>query len=401
MFDMKFMERGFVMKKVIDKTILAVLVASLLTGCAANTVPTAAPALTVEDTLAGISVREKVGQLFIIRPDSLDLALSQENINDSKTEGSTKLTDAMKKTLEQYPVGGVAVFKKNVVDPKQLTAFIKDLQAASQITLFTGIDEEGGRVARLANHAEFITPQYDSAAAVGETGDSKNAKEMGASIGGYISEYGLNLDFAPDADVNTNPDNTVIGDRAFSSDPAVAADMVAAAIEGFHSSGVMCCIKHFPGHGDTDTDTHYGCATTTKTWDEMLACEMLPFKAGIAAGTDMVMSAHITVPNVTSDGLPASISNEMITDKLRGEIGYDGVVITDALAMEAITDFFSSEESAVMAIQAGADILLLPENFTNAFDAVVAAVENGTITEARLDESVARILTLKAKYNLM
>ncbi len=395
------------MKKIFKTAVCFVLAASVLTALTAcGGKRSVAPVKevnseTVQKKIASMSVREKVGQLFVIRPDSLDLTLTTEVINDSKAEGSTALTDEMKKVLKEYPVGGVALFKKNITDPDQLKAFIKALQKASDITLFTAVDEEGGRVARLANHSEFITPQYESAAAVGATGDSANAREMGKTIGTYISEYGFNLDFAPDADVNTNPDNTVIGDRAFSSDPKVAAEMVSAAIEGFHEAGVMCSIKHFPGHGDTDTDSHYGCATTEKTWEEMLECEMLPFKAGISAGTDMVMSAHITAPNVAGDGLPSSISKEMITGKLRTELGYDGVVITDALAMDAITKYFSAEEGVLLAIDAGADILLLPNEFTAAFDAVVNAVENGTITQERLDESVTRILTLKYKYNLM
>ena len=372
--------------------------------------PTAGQPETTENTENGqgidlaldtLTVRQKVGQLFVIRPDSLDLSLSQDAINDAHSAGVTALSDAMRETLAQYPVGGIAVFGKNVADPDQLTAFMQDLQAAGEIGLFTGIDEEGGAISRLANHPAFTLPQYESAAAVGDTGDAENAREMGKTIGGYLAQSGLNLDFAPDADVNTNPDNPVIGTRAFSSDPDVAARMVEAAVGGFHAAGVMSCIKHFPGHGDTSTDSHYGCATTDKTWAEMLDCEIKPFAAGVSAQTDMVMVAHITTPNVTGDGLPASLSPTMIGEKLRAELGFDGVVITDSLAMEAITDDFTPGEAAKLALAAGADLLLMPNGLTEAFDAVADAVDSGEITMEALDEHVRRVLTLKQEYGLL
>ena len=163
----------------------------------------------------------------------------------------------------------------------------------------TAVDEEGGSVARLANASGFDLPQYQSAQAVGTTGDPANARAMGQIVGGYLKTYGLNLDFAPVADVNTNPANTVIGNRAFSSDPAVAAQMVASAVQGFHDAGILCTLKHFPGHGDTAEDSHYGTASSTKTWTEMRETELKPFAAGIAAGADVVMTAHITTPNAT------------------------------------------------------------------------------------------------------
>ena len=365
-------------------------------------IPAAVPSLDrAEQVLATMTVREKVGQLFIIRPDSLDLTLPQEQINDAHTDGVTALSADRKATLVEYPVGGVAVFTKNIVDPAQLTSFLQDLQQNSAISLFTGIDEEGGKISRIANHAAFDVPQYESMEAIAATGDPSQARSVGKTIGDYLLAYGLNLDFAPDADVNTNPDNPVIGERAFGSDPKIAASMVAAEVEGLHEAGVMSAIKHFPGHGDTQTDSHYGYASSEKTWQEMQQCEMLPFLSGIGAGTDMVMVAHITTPNVTDDGLPASLSAQMITEKLREELGYNGVVITDSLAMEAITDAYSAAEAAKMSFAAGADILLMPNGMTEAFDAIVDAVESGEITEERLNESVRRILKLKENYGLL
>lgn len=401
------------MKK-LQRILIACLLCGLFTACAATTGNSSAPASqtgessattaelsAAEERLASMTLREKVGQLFIIRPDALDPSLSMADIADAYAAGVTAFSDSMRDTLRDYPVGGVAVFGKNITGPEQIKTFLSSMQSASRITLFTGIDEEGGRVARLANHSAFNLPQYTSMADVGASGDPEKAHEVGLTIGGYLKQYGFNLDFAPVADVNTNPDNPVIGARAFSSDPNTAAKMVTAEIDGLHEAGVMSSIKHFPGHGDTKSDTHLGYASTEKTWDQMLSCEMLPFRAGIAAGTDFVMAAHITAVNVTTDGLPASLSPEMITGKLRGELQYQGLVITDSLAMGAITSQYTSSQAAVAALKAGVDVLLMPEDYRAAFDGVVAAVNDGTISQSRLDESVLRVLTLKEHWGML
>lgn len=346
----------------------------------------------VETRLASMTLREKVGQLFVVRPEALDF---------EKTSGGTQLTDAMREHLAQYPMGGIVLFKQNITDANQMTALIGDFQNASATGLLVAVDEEGGTVARLANHKAFDLPKYANAAAIGAAGDPEQARAMGRTIGGYLKPYGFNLDFAPVADVNSNPKNPVIGKRAFSSDPNMAASMVSAAVEGFHEAGMLCTLKHFPGHGDTGEDSHYGTATTTKTWEEMQAAEMLPFEAGIAVGADVVMAAHITTPNATSDGLPASLSYTMLTERLRGELGFTGVICTDALEMKAISSHYAPADAAVAALNAGADILLMPSDLHAAFEGVVQAVENGTVSEERLNESVRSILMLKEKAGVL
>lgn len=345
----------------------------------------------VEAKLTTMTLREKVGQLFWVRPETLDFSLNPEK----KT-----LTQTMRQNLEQYPVGGIAVFKKNIQDENQLSSLIADFQSASKIPMIVAVDEEGGAVARLANHEAFSLPKYTSARDIGKTGDPEQARQMGRTIGGYLRFYGFNLDFAPVADVDSNPANPVIGRRAYSTDAQQTAQMVAAAVEGFHEAGMLCTVKQFPGHGDTGQDSHYGTATSYKTWEEMKAMEMLPFEAGIAAGADVVMTAHITTPNATTDGLPASLSYTMITERLRGELGFQGVIVTDALEMNAIKNHFTPAESAVAALRAGVDVLLMPSDLRTAFDGVVQAVEDGTLSEERLNESVRRILTLKQKDGL-
>ena len=345
----------------------------------------------VEAKLTEMTLREKVGQLFWVRPEALDFSLNPEK----KT-----LTQTMRQNLEQYPVGGIVIFKGNIQDESQLSSLIADFQSASKIPMIVAVDEEGGSVARLANHEAFSLPKYKSARDIGATGDPEQARQMGQTIGSYLRAYGFNLDFAPVADVDSNPANPVIGRRAYSTDAQQAAQMVTAAVEGFHDAGMLCTVKHFPGHGDTGQDSHYGTATSYKTWEEMKATEMLPFEAGIAAGVDVVMTAHITTPNATADGLPASLSYTMVTERLRGELGFQGVIVTDALGMNAIKNYFAPAESAVAALCAGVDVLLMPSDLRAAFDGVIRAVEDGTLSEERLNESVRRILTLKQKAGL-
>ena len=354
-----------------------------------------------QEILDSMSLREKIGQLFIVRPDALEESLTLEEINDNYKYGVTTCSGAMLEMLGEYPVGGVAIFGKNLENPQQLTALLNDLQAGSGVPLFTAVDEEGGRIARIANNENFETVRYESMEAVGATGDPQNAYAAGAAIAAYLLEYGFNLDFAPDADVNSNPDNIVIGDRSFGSDPALVAQMVSAAVDGLQDTGVIACIKHFPGHGDTASDTHAGFVAVTKTWEQLEETEMIPFIAGIEAGTGMVMVAHITMENVSSDGLPASLSAEMIDGRLRGTLGYDGVVIVDAMSMGAIANTYTSAQATVLLIRAGADIALMPYSLPEAFDALMQAVETGEISEERIDESVLRILTLKEKFGLL
>ncbi|MFT3951053.1 MAG: glycoside hydrolase family 3 protein [Oscillospiraceae bacterium] len=351
--------------------------------------------------LDGMTLEEKVGQLFIVRPESVDTTLSPDQTHDATLYGDTELTGKMKKTMGDYPIGGIALFGKNIASPSQLTKLIGDFQAASGTPLFVAVDEEGGSVSRIANSSGFDVTQFPSMQEIGATGDTNKARNVGAVIGAYLKDYGFNLDFAPVSDVNTNPDNIVIGKRAFGSDPSRVAEMVSAEIGGLHDSGVMSCVKHFPGHGDTKGDTHQGFVSIAKTWDQLKKCELIPFEKAIASQTDLVMVAHITASNISADGLPASLSHTLVTEKLRGELGFNGVVITDAMEMGAISKTYSAADGAIKAIEAGVDIVLMPQDFMQAFDGVYNAVLDGTLSESRIDESVLRILNLKEKYGLL
>ena len=396
----------------------ALLLALLLCACAAPVAeteqarpaasPTACPEAPAADPINALlrqmTLREKVGQLFMVRPDALDPALTQTQIDDERAAGVTELTEAMRAALQQYPVGGICQFGKNIEDPEQLTRFNADLQRASRWPLLIAVDEEGGAVARLANDPDFALPQYESAAAVGASGDPEQAREMGRTIGGYLKACGFTMDFAPDADVLTNPENPVIGDRAFSQDAKTVARMAAAMAQGLQEQGVLPVYKHFPGHGDTAEDSHSGLARTDRTLAEMRGCEFLPFRL-TENGFDperlpAVMVGHIAAPALGDGDAPASLSYRLVTEVLRGEVleGAPVLVVTDSLSMGAVTERYGSGQAAVRALQAGCDVLLMPAGLAEAFDAVVAAVEDGTISAARLDESVARVLRAKQLY---
>ena len=365
----------------------------VLTSCSNDDAVTPPPA-EVEAMLKKMTLREKVGQMFFVRVESLDPSIEWTTYDDLANLKNQEITMKMRKVNHDYPVGGIILYAWNIEDETQLASIIKQVRSLNGSPLLC-IDEEGGRVSRIANNPNFHVKKYESMAAIGATGDPKNAYECGNTIGTYLKRYDFDIDFAPVADVNTNPDNIIIGPRAFSDDPAVAAPMVTNYLQGLKDAGITGCIKHFPGHGDTTNDTHSGYVQSLKTWDEMNQCEMVTFRAGIQWGCQLIMTAHIAVPNVTGTNIPSTLSPVVLQDKLRGELGYQNIIITDGMEMGAITMHYTSGEAAVGSIKAGVDIVLGPRDFTEAFDAVIAAVNNGTLSEERINQSVRRILTLR------
>ena len=337
--------------------------------------------------LAEMSLREKVGQLFNVRVEALDLTSTY-----TQTGPSQVVIDG----FNRYPCGGLTLYAANIKNPQQIIDFTQFLHDLGNYPLLC-IDEEGGRVARIANNSQFNVTKYASMAAVGATGDPKKGYEAGNNIGGYLALYGFDVDFAPVSDVNTNPDNVVIGDRAFGSSPQLVADFASQFLLGLQKNTVEGCLKHFPGHGDTKADTHYGYAESLKTWAEISSCEMIPFRKGIETGTQLIMTAHICLPNVTHESIPSTLSPMLLQEKLRGELGYKGLIITDSMAMGAITQEYSPEEAAIRALEAGCDIILDPADYVSAFEAVVSAVESGRLTVAQIDERVSRVLALKKR----
>lgn len=349
-----------------------------------------------QEQLKRMSLEEKVGQLFIVTPEAL---LEGYELDEADYDSITSLNKEIEIKMNRFHIGGIIMFASNITDPDQIYEFNKSIVTFSRLSPFICIDEEGGAVARIAGNDEFDVPRYDSMREVGSTDELENAYNVGVNIGTYLKEYGFNLDLAPVADLDAG--NSAIGERAFSDGPRLAGNMVASEINGFHSVGIMCCTKHFPGHGSATGDTHNGSVELEKNMSELEEYDLVPFRYAIDADTDMIMMSHLLTPYITNDGLPASMSYQMITSILRGELEYEGVIITDSFEMEAVSDNYSSGEVAVNAIKAGADIVLMPQSIDEAYNAIINAVKSGELDEEELDRHIMRILLLKEKYGLI
>jgi len=346
-----------------------------------------APICEADIWISGLSQREQIGQLIMPR-------LQWQ---------TTAVSPSLHNWFADYPVGGIILFSDNVDSIQQVQALTAGLQAASRYPLFIATDEEGGRVSRVGRLFNDLPtlPAYD----IGRTGDPDAAYQSSRLIGERLLSLGINMNFAPVADVWTNPANTVIGNRAFGSDPETAGIMVDAAVRGLNSSGVLSTIKHFPGHGDTYEDSHYLLAVYHHDRARFDQVEAPPFMRGIDAGVNGVMMGHIATPQLQNPDaplywmeswlaagtLPATFSDFWVQDVLRGQMGFEGLVITDALDMRAMTDHFTPAQIALGAFIAGADILLMPTDIPATFDALTAALEDGVFDEERLHESLRRI----------
>lgn len=337
----------------------------------------------VNASIAEMPLEDKVAGLFMITPEAL---------TDMTTV--VRAGDTTREKLSERAVGGLIYFSQNIEDAEQLKEMLANTRSSSKYPILLAVDEEGGTVSRVAQSG--LAENVGSMSEIGSTGDAAKAQEAGVSVGSYLSEFGFNMDFAPVADV-VEEGNTVIGERSFGSDTNLVASMVSAWVEGLQSTGVSACLKHFPGLGDTTEDTHEGMAATEKTLEDFTSRDFPVYQAGIEAGVDFVMVSHLSAPNVTGDNTPASLSEKMITEILRGQLGYEGVVITDAMNMTAITDYYTADEAAVKALQAGADMILMPEDYETAYNGVLEAVNNGTLTEERINESLRRIFRVKRK----
>ena len=339
----------------------------------------------VDETLAGMTLHEKVCQMMFVTPEEL-----------TGEDGVTVAGDATRQALENYPVGGIVYFAKNLESQDQVKEMIDNSQKYSSIGLFVATDEEGGVVNRLM---DTVGTTYIGSMYYYKDDGDETAYENAYTIANDMSALGFNLDFAPVADVWSNPDNTVIGERAYSDDYAQAAELVGNAVKGFNDGGVMCTLKHFPGHGDTAEDSHYSSAYVHRTKEEIMADEMQPFRSGIEAGAEFVMVGHLIVPDI--DEVPATLSYTIATGILRDELKFEGVAITDSFEMESIADNYSVDDAVVMSVKAGMDMILQPKDMASAVNSIEQAVADGELSEDRIDESVRRILTLKESRGLL
>lgn len=361
---------------------------------ASSAVPTtAAPAQAdpVKRALAKLSVAEKVGQLFM--PVLYGTAADSVSGENQARYGAQ--TPA--KVIGRYHLGGVILFPANVKSVDQVVRLTNGMQQAADLPLLIGTDQENGPVSRMS---ALMTP-FPGAARIAATKDVKVSRAVARATGEELRALGVNLDFAPVADVNIDPRNPVIGKRAFGDRPAEVSKMVAAAVKGFDDAGVAATAKHFPGHGDTHVDSHTGLPVIDHTRAQWKRLDAPPFKAAIGAGVDAIMSAHIVFPKLDPSGDPATLSKPILTGLLRQELGFDGVISTDALNMAGVREKYGDGEVAVRAVLAGADLLLMPYDLPKAYNAVLSAAKSGRISERRLDQSVTRLLTLKQARGLL
>ncbi|XVV15457.1 glycoside hydrolase family 3 protein [Actinoplanes sp. CA-131856] len=372
------------------RTVAFLAVAAL--GVPAAGVPATSP---VEATLARMTLPEKVGQLFTTYVYGSDAATSSSE--NQRLYGVSTPAEVVAK----YHLGGVIYFAwtNSLQNPRQIATLSNGLQtAATGVPLSLSTDQEHGVVTRMPAPAT----QFPGGMALGAGRNPADAYRTGQVTGAELRAVGITQAWAPDADVNVNPANPVIGVRSFSSDPRLAAAMTASQILGLQTgANTSAAAKHFPGHGDTATDSHTGLPVINHTRAEWDRIDAPPFKAAVAAGADAIMSAHIVVPALDPSGDPATLSKPIITGLLRGELGYRGVVVTDSLEMAGVRQKYGDERVPVLALKAGVDMLLMPPNMQVAYDAVLAAVASGELTEARIDQSVRRILKLKQKRGLL
>lgn len=333
---------------------------------------------------AGIEVmplEAKVAGLFIVTPEAI-----------TGVSTAVQAGDGTREALAQYPVGGLIYFKKNIQSADQITTMLDNTELYMRYPLFLAVDEEGGSVARLAEAG--VGTKVDNAKAIGESGDTNNAYQAGLTIGGDLSRIGFNLDFAPVADL-ANVEGSAIGTRSYGADAAAVSGFVGAAVQGLSEQGITACLKHFPGIGGSTQDTHTGLASTSRTAEQFRTEEFTVFQAGIDAGADMVMIGHISAPELTGSNEPCTFSEAVVTDILRNEMGFEGVIITDAMNMKAVSDYYDSADAAIQALRAGCDMILMPEDFEMAYNGVLQAVNDGIISEERINDSLRRIYRIK------
>lgn len=335
----------------------------------------------VDAQIESMPLEDKVAGLFVVTPESI-----------TGVTTAVQAGDGTKAALEKYAVGGIVYFRKNIQSKDQLMKMIDNTELYSRYPLFIAIDEEGGSVSRIADSG--IADRMDSAQKIGQTQNTDSAYQAGSTIGAYLAQLGFNLDFAPVADL-ANVEDSVMEGRAYGADAATVSAYVTSMMQGLNEQKVISCLKHFPGLGSTTQDTHDGIAVSNRTAEEFRDNEFAVFRAGIDAGADMIMVGHMAAPSLVGDNTPSCMSSVIVTDILRDELGFEGVVITDAMNMSAISEYYEADQAVITALKAGCDMILMPDNFEQAYNGVLQAVKDGVISEERVNDSLKRIYRIK------
>ncbi len=334
--------------------------------------------------MSEMTLDEKIGQIFM-------LAIR----HTANGRPALEVDDYLKAYMDRYIPGGLILFSINFSSPEQTRDFIGDLQARSPFPLFITTDEEGGKVSRLGGtppmNVTHLPPAYELAA----PGKPELSRYAASVLAADMRDLGFNMNMAPVADLRTLGPGDMMRDRSFGTDPESAGRMTAAAVSGFQEKGISAVLKHFPGHGNASGDSHIGAVASLSSAEKFAAEEFTPFRMGIEAGADFILMAHIAAPALTGDSTPASLSYRIQTEILRETLGYEGIIISDAMDMGAIKSHYTPREAAVMAFSAGTDIILMPANIPEAQEGIKIAITDGLLSMERLDSSVERILTLK------
>lgn len=369
------------------KSILLLLLVLLVVGCSKSEEKKISPSvsdknkdeidLRIDEMMSNMTTDEKIAQMMIVyyRNPYMD--------------------NTLKKTLESVKPGGFILFNENITTYENTLKLIKEIKSSSNIPMFIAIDEEGGNVQRLLALTDKEVTDIPYMQEVGKKDDEKLTYDVGKVIAEELRVFGINMDFAPDIDVFSNPNNTVIGKRSFGSSPEFVSRHGLTLSRALEDNNVIAVYKHFPGHGNTEVDSHKDLPIVSKNKDELINSDLVPFIDAIENNASVIMIGHLAVPEITKNNVPASLSKTLITDFLKGELNYKGLVVTDALDMKALTNYYSDEEICGKAVEAGVDILLMPSSSRKCLKSVKDALNDGKITEERIDESVRKILRLK------
>lgn len=333
---------------------------------------------------AGIEVmplEDKVAGLFIVTPESI-----------TGVTTAVKAGDGTKEALTKYSVGGIIYHTKNIQNEEQFKEMIATTRLYSNYPLFIAVEDEGGSISPLEEKG--LAAKQDNARALAENGGADNAYAAGSAMGAYLKDYGFNLNLAPVADL-ASAENSIMENRAYGSEADKVSPYVISMVQGLKEQQVSACLKHFPGMGSTSQDTDEGLASTDRSAEDFRNNEFVVFQAGIDAGADMVMVSHMAAPSLAGDNTPCSMSSAVVTDILRRELDFDGVIITDSMSIAAISDYYEAGEAAVLALRAGCDMILMPEDFEKAYNGVLEAVQSGVISEERINDSLRRVYRIK------
>jgi beta-N-acetylhexosaminidase len=329
----------------------------------------------VDYKLNNMTLEEKIAQMLIVYYTS-------DTVDETLTN-----------TIKTVAPGGFILMKENITTFEKTKQFVEDLQNNSSIPMIISIDQEGGTVQRLQNLQDIEPTYIPSMYYLGQTNDEELAYNVGKVMAQQLRTIGVNVVFAPVIDIYSNQDNPVIGKRSFGSNATCVSNMAISLAKGLEDNGIVATYKHFPGHGDTDVDSHINLPVITKSYNQLKDLELIPFKKAIENDAKIIMIGHLALPNITNDNTPSSLSKEIITDILYNDLGYEGLVVTDALNMGALTDTYTDEEIYTKAIEAGVDLLLMPNGSRKAIEYI-----KKNIDEERINKSVKKILTFKYSY---